>query len=610
VIGSASVRSLAYTPDGGAFVAGYGSGRVVFYAAGSGARTRGWQAHVDAVVELGFTPDGRTLATLARLGAESEVKLWDAASGELIRTLPSSFFVFTPDGQRLALWNRGVARLVEVASGDEVWRRNVPMPGPVFFDATATRLFVGSTVLNASDGTPVGEFNWPMVVAVSRDRTLMVTIDYHRLSPEAERREALGILELRRIDTGEALWRVRHEDPNWGGFESLAFSPDDSLLAFTPRRGVGSILRVRDGHLVRALEEGARVATISPDGRHVAFGTAEGALQVWDLATGEVRLREAPEPGPTAPVVRVAASADGKWLASVTGGPTAFTVWRVNDRALQFASPVRTWRDALPESIALEPVRGWVARRSEQRGHVQVLAAPAGDVVTEISVGGSEARTPTAFVFLAGGSVLAVADNAGASAENEEPALISLFRTEDGRRDGGLTHPRGGFVRGLAVSSDGTWLAARVSRGSLTGGVDYLALWRASDRRLSRTVDLPWSSETIDAGWQAGLAFSSDGRHIATTTPELALVVSADGTIERQFSLERPADVAFSPNGQLLAVASASGLRVWDRRTWTSFGQVAGRFQAVTFLPDGGTLVGGAEDGTIRLYCEIGHPLR
>jgi hypothetical protein len=50
---------------------------------------------------LAFSPDRKILASG---GGEETVKLWDVATGSLLRTLasPSSCVVFSPDGKRLA----------------------------------------------------------------------------------------------------------------------------------------------------------------------------------------------------------------------------------------------------------------------------------------------------------------------------------------------------------------------------------------------------------------------------------------------------------------------------------------------------------------------------
>jgi WD40 repeat protein len=82
-----------------------------------------------------FSPDGQVLATYGassgkREGKEEwrhEVKLWDAGTGKLLRTLRGHgndihALAFSPDGKRLASMSRadGTTRIWDVAGGQEL----------------------------------------------------------------------------------------------------------------------------------------------------------------------------------------------------------------------------------------------------------------------------------------------------------------------------------------------------------------------------------------------------------------------------------------------------------------------------------------------------------
>lgn len=83
------VMALDFRPDGLAIAVGSGppsrSGQVQIYAVDDGALLRDWAAvHSDTVFGLRFSPDGSRLASSA---ADKTVRLWDVASGELMKSL-------------------------------------------------------------------------------------------------------------------------------------------------------------------------------------------------------------------------------------------------------------------------------------------------------------------------------------------------------------------------------------------------------------------------------------------------------------------------------------------------------------------------------------------
>jgi WD40 repeat protein len=78
------VNDVAYSPDGRTLAAASHDGTVKLWDAASGQVLQTLRGHVDVVWGVAFSPDGRTLAAA---GAVQTVRLWDLASGQEVLTL-------------------------------------------------------------------------------------------------------------------------------------------------------------------------------------------------------------------------------------------------------------------------------------------------------------------------------------------------------------------------------------------------------------------------------------------------------------------------------------------------------------------------------------------
>ena len=116
--------------------------------------------HTGDLMSVRFSPDGLRLASG---GWDYTVRLWDVRTGKAVRVLLGNpnwvaGVAFSPDGQRLAAASGSTLRLLDVASGKEVWaikhEGKISTPnGPVeedlstvVFSAEGRTLAVGSTI--------------------------------------------------------------------------------------------------------------------------------------------------------------------------------------------------------------------------------------------------------------------------------------------------------------------------------------------------------------------------------------------------------------------------------------------------------------------------------
>jgi len=176
---------------------------------------------------LAFAPDG---ATLARAGWRT-VKLWDAKTGEPVRTLTPTkgtifAIVFTPDGRTLV-------------GGGNIPTKDVNQQAGL---VTLWNLMTGQ-IIHTLEGHTGGVH----AVAFAPDGKMVASggDGDRRLSSFGSPSE----VRLWDIATGKLLWTLEGEQ---GVVRGLAFAPDGKTLVYCDDRAVG-IINVQTGRIERAL---------------------------------------------------------------------------------------------------------------------------------------------------------------------------------------------------------------------------------------------------------------------------------------------------------------------------------------------------------------------
>jgi WD40 repeat protein len=237
--------------------------------------------------------------------------------------------------------------------------------------------------------------------------------------------------------------------------------------------------------------------------------------------------------------------------------------------------------------------------------------------------------------FVASGSDFAFGDPA---------SNVKLWRVSDGAFVGDFAHQQGTIAFAVAVSPDGTLLAAGHQGGQIN-------IWRIADRRLLRTI----VADNGDLPQVMSLAFSPDGQFLAagtgshtvriyrTTNFTLArtltghtgfvtgLAFSRDGTTlasagnfdqtvrlwrAPQFTLLRTlktadtaATVSFSSDGQALAAAGGDVITLFQPPTGTRLTTIPAPFTSAATFTGASTVVAGSFDGHVRLFASPGGAL-
>jgi len=322
-----SVRSVAFSPDGKQILSSSDDGTVKLWDIASGREIRTFLGHTEGVNSVAFSSDGKQVLSGSD---DTTVKLWDVASGREIRTFEEysriyfvafspdgkqvlygydSSTVFSPDGkQALSGLYDGTVKLWDAASGQEIrtfegheWEVN-----SVAFSPDGKQVLSGSEdgtikLWDVSNGREIRSFSgghtsYVNSVAFSPDgkQALSGSID-----------ETIKLWDMasgREIKTfsGHTHW-----------VNSVAFSPDGKLVLSSSYDGTVKLWDAASGREIKTFssEDMIRSVAFSPDGKQILSGSGDGTVKLWDAASGrEIRTFS----GHSSVVSSVTFSPDGK----------------------------------------------------------------------------------------------------------------------------------------------------------------------------------------------------------------------------------------------------------------------------------------------------------
>jgi WD40 repeat protein/class 3 adenylate cyclase len=583
-----STANAAYSSDGrliatGGTVKGTGQNVVVIWDARTGAHLRELQGHTGDINDLGFSPDGSRLATVA---ADENGIIWDPRTGERLLTLSGHTDVlqgvsFSNDGSLVATsgWD-GTLRIWDADSGKQL------------------------RSIHTSDG-----------------------LCYNAFSPD-DRLVAVGHClgetgTVWSVETGRRRLTLRGHE---GGVVGVFFSPDGERLATGSLDGTARIWDATTGRPELTLlghTDWVFATPFSPDGRTVASASPDGTVRVWDARTGNVLLALSGHGGP---IGDVAWSPDGTRL--ITGGADATAkIWDVTPTGMRDRLTLVAHDGAV--SSAAYAADGSMLVTAGSDATARLWDPSSGEEIARFEDASMEAASlgPDGTLLLTAGGSPAVRDvSSGRTVmrldpEDDSDSYPSAAFAPDGRlvvvggtngtatlfdvRTGAIVrrfvHSRlssqlNAAIVGVAFDPDGSLLAT-ASADSRT------KLWSVATGELLRAFEGHTSPVN-------SVAFGPDGRSLVTSSLDGVAIVwdAASGREVARLTGHTGSvwDAEFSPDGRRIAtVGEDITARLWDAATERELLTLTGHTSAVhdvAFSPDGAFLATASADGTARVY--------
>ncbi|MGO9172414.1 MAG: eIF2A-related protein [Rhodomicrobium sp.] len=540
-------------------------------------------AHSGVVNSVAFSPDGKRVLSG---GQDQTLKLWDAATGMLIRTFRDNYVTsvaFSPDrdgkwvlsgstDQTLKLWDAPTGKLIRKFSGHT---------GEVTSVAFSPD---GRLVLSGSDDRTLRLWDAFTGELVRSFKGHTAGVKAVAFSPDADGRRVLsgsfdGTLKIWDAETAQLIRSVETD------VTSVAFAPGGRRVLSGSWDQTLKLWDAATGNLIRAFKGHTQFVTsvaFSPDGTRVLSGSEDGTLKLWNTETGQpIRNFERPH---GSGIKSVAFSPEGRRLLS-GGNDEVLRVWDADhgDLLRSFQGPM----DVIT-SVAFSR-DGARALSGSRDGTLKLWSAATGQLI------------PTSKMQHSGWVNSVAFSPDGKQTLSGSFGELRLWNAETGQLLRKIED--WGSVDSVAFSPDGTHL--------LSGGGNRLKLWDADTGKLLRAIESDEKNISAVAFSPNGTLVLCGGMHNTLELWDMdtrRLIQNFKGHSNWVHS------VAFSPRGtRVLSGSWDRTVRLWDVSTGNlirSF-EEPGWVESVAFSPDGEQVLSGGWDNKLNLWdVKTGQPLR
>ena len=516
---------------------------------------------------LAFSPDGRRLVTQRRVaGVHGSVTVWEAATGKKIKTVDHSGEVQTaalsPDGRMLAL--QAADRTIVVK------------------DVDTSRVLQQFSLAQSQDTGRTTGFRF------SPDSRLLATADSENL------------VRLWDLHTGREFKAYRGT--------AVDFGDDGKTLVVGVMDGTPLLRNLESGTETKFSSGGTTAIVdlaVTTDGRKALVAMEDGTVKLWDLTTGQI-LRSIAGPAESS----IAISRIGGLLATAGGGDGSAAVWEfMTGRKLLSVKPPQGKDEDVRDRTVVSLSSDGSLLAVGLRNRVSLHDVSTGKELWQLTL-----ENP-------GGLLKKIDQYANPSswlAKATEYIEGSMRRGQENMR-------REYWVRALALSPDGKYLATATDRGiylwdSKRGEFDHQVLESGGAFTKAEEEDLRTAASMMN---MQNLAFSSEGGMLIGAGPNWIgkwelhpgfltnlwrSLSGIDPSIGLPINRKRELGyrgLAVSLDGKLAVLGHGRLVKLWDVENDKDLRNLTGHtadVTAVAMTPDGRLVISGSQDGILKVW--------